>query len=178
MISVVGIIVIAGILCCVSQATSAVAQGSLGTLGVRPPVGIVENDHVHDVLVVGGGLSGSTAAFYLNQRGIDVVLAEANAEMGGNMVSSRSIDGFQWEEGPNSFQPTATILRYAKDLNMLDELVLADSKLPRFVYWGDGLHKLPGGLKDFAGFSLLSCKKFYVLSRDCTFASDCQCGCL
>lgn len=44
-------------------------------------------DQCIDTLVVGGGLSGSTAAFYLQQRGIDCRLAEANSQLGGNIIS-------------------------------------------------------------------------------------------
>jgi hypothetical protein len=123
----------------------------------RFPFGNIAELPVHDVVVIGGGLSGSSAAFYMNKGGIDVILAESDAELGGNMISRRSEDGFQWEEGPNSFQPSATILRYAKDLGMVSDLVLADSKLPRFVYWNGALHKLPGGLRDIVSFSLLTC---------------------
>ena len=56
--------------------------------------------------------------------------------------------GYLWEEGPNSFQPSPTILRFAKDLGMIDELVLADPTLPRFVFWENELFALPGSLQD------------------------------
>ena len=57
-------------------------------------------------------------------------------------------DGYQWEEGPNSFQPSPTILRFAKDIGIIDELILADSTLPRFVFWEGKLYPLPSKLSD------------------------------
>jgi len=126
-----------------------------------------------DVLVVGSGISGSTAAFYLQKQGVNVLLTDARDYVGGNLISKKK-DGFQWEEGlhfnipyasnhlllsflgPNSFQPSPTILRFAKDINKLDDLVLADPTLPRFVYWDGSLNALPGSIKDaVVSFDLL-----------------------
>jgi hypothetical protein len=41
---------------------------------------------------------------------------------------------------------------------MIEELVLADSKLPRFVYWEGKLFALPGALPDLLNFDLLTCE--------------------
>ena len=125
------------------------------------------NAHEVDCLVVGSGVSGSTLAFNLvrNQNVDDVLMIERNPEVGGNLISKENKDGFVWEEGPNSFQPTPYICRIIHELGLTDDLVLADGSLPRFVYWqGEGaggklanLHALPTNLPgDLLDFNLLT----------------------
>ncbi len=64
---------------------------------------------------------------------------------------------FRWEAGPNSIQPNPSILRLAKDLDIVSDLVVADAKLPRFIFWNDKLHALPSSIVEFVfSFRLLS----------------------
>ena len=120
-----------------------------------------------DCLIVGSGVSGSTLAFNLvrNQNIDNVLMVESNPVVGGNLISKENSDGFVWEEGPNSFQPTPYICRVIHELGLESELVLADGSLPRFVYWqGEGagdklanLHALPTNLPgDLLDFNLLT----------------------
>ncbi|GKY90627.1 hypothetical protein MPSEU_000036200 [Mayamaea pseudoterrestris] len=119
-----------------------------------------------DVLVVGSGISGSSLAFNLwKHHDKDVLLVESNSVVGGNLISKSNDEGFVWEEGPNSFQPTPYISRLIYELGLTDDLVLADGSLPRFVYWKGGgagdklanLHALPTNLpKDLLDFFLLT----------------------
>jgi len=109
-------------------------------------------------LVVGSGVTGSSFAFLLQHAGIsDVICTEARGEVGGNLIS-RSKDGYLWEEGPNTFQPTPVILKLARDAGLESELVFADAKLPRYVYWEGVLHALPSSPADLitGRFRLLS----------------------
>lgn len=119
-----------------------------------------------DCLVVGSGVSGSTLAFNLvkNQGITNILMVESNPTVGGNLISKEQ-DGFVWEEGPNSFQPTPYICRIVHELGISDDLVLADGSLPRFVYWKGGgageklanLHALPTNLPgDLLNFNLLT----------------------
>ena len=55
-------------------------------------------------------------------------------------------EGYLWEEGPNSFQPSMPILRMAADSGVKDELVFGDPEAPRFVWWENKLRPVPGGL--------------------------------
>ena len=120
-----------------------------------------------DCLVVGSGISGSCLAFHLaKNQGVDnLLLTERNPVVGGNVISKSNDEGFVWEEGPNSFQPTPAICQTIHELGIDDELVLADGSLPRFVYYkGNGagdklanLHALPTNLPwDLLDFNLLT----------------------
>jgi oxygen-dependent protoporphyrinogen oxidase len=53
------------------------------------------------VAVIGGGITGLTAAWHLQRAGIPVVGFEAAPVAGGMIVSTRR-DGWLWEAGPNS----------------------------------------------------------------------------
>lgn len=53
------------------------------------------------VLVIGGGISGLAAAWFLHRRGLDVRLVEAAPRVGGTIASERR-DGFLVESGPNT----------------------------------------------------------------------------
>uniref|UniRef100_A0A7S0H584 Protoporphyrinogen oxidase n=1 Tax=Amorphochlora amoebiformis TaxID=1561963 RepID=A0A7S0H584_9EUKA len=110
-----------------------------------------------EAVVVGSGVSGSSLAFHLKQSGVNVVCAEANSRVGGNLISKKNEEGFQWEEGPNTFQPTPQIMRFAHDLGIANDLVFANPTLPRLVFWDDKLWPLPMKPQDAVfNFGLIS----------------------
>lgn len=110
-----------------------------------------------DVLIIGAGISGTSLAFNLHKHhsNLNILLTESRGVVGGNVIS-RQDDGYTWEEGPNTFQPAAHIMRLAVDVGLKDDLVLADHTLPRFVFWDDQLFALPMSPKDLPKFRLLS----------------------
>lgn len=83
-----------------------------------------------------------------------LLVTEARDCVGGNIITRRD-GGYQWEEGPNSFQPSDAVLRAAVDAGVADRLVLGDPKAPRYVYWGGRLRATPSG-PDVLTFDLLS----------------------
>ena len=66
-----------------------------------------------DCVVVGGGISGLCIAQALATKHPDVapniIVTEAKARVGGNITTVER-DGYLWEEGPNSFQPSDPLL--------------------------------------------------------------------
>ena len=83
------------------------------------------------------------------------LVTEARDRVGGNITTVSDNEGFLWEEGPNSFQPSDAILKAAVDAGVTEDLVLGDPKAPRFVYWEGRLRPTPSGLDIFT-FDLMS----------------------
>lgn len=71
-----------------------------------------------------------------------IQVLEQQHRVGGN-VTSCSSEGFTWEEGPTSFAPNSFLLRSLVDAGLQSDLVLADRKLPRFVYWQQQMQPVP-----------------------------------
>src|SRR5215510_13175772 len=58
------------------------------------------------VAIIGGGITGLTAAFYLKRMGVPVFLYEASGRVGGVIQSLRR-DGYLAEFGPNTILETS-----------------------------------------------------------------------
>ncbi len=117
----------------------------------------VNPSSVVDSVIIGAGLSGLCAAQRLVKRSpsLQIRVIEQQEQVGGNITSSAS-EGFIWEEGPNSFSPSAALLRAAVDAGLENDLVLADRTLPRFVYWQGKLQAVPMSPPSLLSTQLLS----------------------
>src|SRR5207249_7513638 len=58
------------------------------------------------VAIIGAGITGLTAAFYLQRKGIPVTIYEASAQVGGVIQSLRQ-NGYLAEFGPNTILETS-----------------------------------------------------------------------
>ncbi|KAG6487843.1 hypothetical protein ZIOFF_056579 [Zingiber officinale] len=112
-----------------------------------------------DCVVVGGGISGLCTAQALSTKhaeaALDVLVTEAKDRVGGNITTVER-DGYLWEEGPNSFQPSDPVLSMAVDSGLKEELVFGDPNAPRFVLWDGKLRPVPSKLTDMPVFDLMS----------------------
>lgn len=96
------------------------------------------------VAVIGGGISGLAAAFFLEQRGYAATVFEA-AERCGGKIHSSEVDGITVEDGPDALLP-----RDDRPIELLRELGLTDELVSPAVFgayiWCDGtLRRLPLG---------------------------------
>ncbi|XP_072979007.1 protoporphyrinogen oxidase, chloroplastic [Typha angustifolia] len=110
-----------------------------------------------ECVVVGGGVSGlCTAQALQTKHGIrDVLVTEAKGRVGGNITTVER-DGYLWEEGPNSFQPSDPVLTMAVDSGLKEDLVFGDPNAPRFVLWEGKLRPVPSKPTDLPFFDLMS----------------------
>ncbi len=98
------------------------------------------------VAIIGGGISGLTAAFWLKSNGIDVKLFEKNDRVGGS-IRTEIKEGFLVEYGPNSTLDTTPLIdKLLDELGILEEKVLATRESDkRYILRAGKIFPLPMG---------------------------------
>lgn len=90
------------------------------------------------LIVIGGGVSGLTAALQLKRLGADVILLESSARVGG-VIGTFEKDGFKAESGTNSVMVNSQkTLDFIDSLGLKDETVISSpaAKKRFFVRYG------------------------------------------
>ena len=98
-------------------------------------------------IVIGAGLTGLTAAFYLKKAGHTCLLLEQSDRVGGQ-IKTYEENGFIFESGPNTgVVGNAEVAELFEDLAPLCALEIANPAAKRRLIWkGDRFHVLPSGL--------------------------------
>ena len=126
------------------------------------------------IAVVGGGISGLTTAWFIEQQlregpltdqPIEIDLLESSDRLGGKIHTTRH-DGFVFEMGAESFlsrKPHGMAL--CKSLGILDRLQGTRPETKKtFVWWNEKMHPLPEGLSGFVPAKLQALLKTSLLS--------------
>ncbi|NGX45038.1 MAG: Protoporphyrinogen oxidase [Chlamydiae bacterium] len=103
------------------------------------------------VAVLGGGISGLSAAYFAQQKGAEVTLFEKEERLGGWMNSAT--DPFFFERGPRTFKTSRSLelLDLILDLGLKDELIVSDENAKvRFLYLEGKLQRFPKPLFSWA----------------------------
>jgi oxygen-dependent protoporphyrinogen oxidase len=74
------------------------------------------------IAIIGGGLTGLTLAYYLQQAGVAYDLFEASDRPGGNLHSPQNLAGYQLEAGPNSLLLSPELEELLTDLGLQDAI--------------------------------------------------------
>ena len=111
------------------------------------------------VCVLGAGVSGLSAAFYLKRKGIEVTVLEKESEPGGKMRTVYE-KGYIVEAGPNGFlDGKPYTLNLVKALGIEERLYRSSDKArKRFIYTNGRLVRLPENPIAFLSSYLLSWK--------------------
>jgi oxygen-dependent protoporphyrinogen oxidase len=113
-------------------------------------------DERFDCTIVGGGISGLTAAWLLARRGQRVALLEASDRVGGAMHTIEE-GGFRFEAGPNTVLATPAIEELIASLGLQSRRLEAATAAARRYVWKAGkLIPLPTGPGALFSTSLLS----------------------
>jgi oxygen-dependent protoporphyrinogen oxidase len=98
-------------------------------------------------VIIGGGISGLSAAYYLSKRGLPSTIVESRPRLGG-VIETGHIEGCTIEAGPDSFlsaKPAA--LELIRELGMSDQVIGSNDHLRvTFVKKNGRLVPLPDGL--------------------------------
>jgi oxygen-dependent protoporphyrinogen oxidase len=100
------------------------------------------------VIIVGGGVSGLSTAYFLGQHGIRSTIIEKSKRLGG-LIQTDLIEGCQLEAGPDSYLATKpAVTELAQELGDLKNQVIGSNDASRriFVVRGGKLVPLPEGM--------------------------------
>ena len=111
------------------------------------------------IVILGAGISGLAAAFWLEKDGFDVTVLEWKSEPGGSM-ETRHEDGFLVDYGPNSGLETVPLIGKLIDgVGLRREFVYANTEGDkRYILKNSRLHALPTNPKAFIKTELFSAK--------------------
>jgi oxygen-dependent protoporphyrinogen oxidase len=96
-----------------------------------------------DVVIVGAGIAGLSAAYELQKRGLSFVILERGPRAGG-VIFSEKVGGYTIDGGPDSLltqKPEA--IRLCEELGLGDRLVPTNPPRLAFIQRGGRLHPLP-----------------------------------
>ena len=108
------------------------------------------------ICIIGGGISGLTAAFLLKKRGFDVTLFEKSGRVGGN-VQTVEIDGYTIEYAPNSLLKSPRLVDLIRELKLENEVMAANAaNKKRYVLQNGKLKSLPMSIAKMAANDFFS----------------------
>jgi oxygen-dependent protoporphyrinogen oxidase len=119
------------------------------------------------VAIIGAGITGLTAAFYLKRQGVPVMVYEAGGRVGGVIQSVRK-DGFLAEFGPNTILETSPkIAQLVRDAGLEARKLNTDPKAEaRYVVRYGRPIEMPGKPLGFFATPLFTAKAKFAVLRE------------
>ena len=128
------------------------------------------------IAVIGGGISGLSAAYFLSQAGLRCTLIEERSRLGG-VIRTEDVDGTLVEAGPDSFiaqKPWA--MELIRELGLQDDVIGSrDHERRTFVVRNGRLVALPEGLQFLAPTKLrpILATKLFTWKAKLGFVMEC-----
>lgn len=112
---------------------------------------------MHDVLIIGAGVTGLTCAHELMRAGADVQVLERSPRAGG-VVGTINQEGYRFESGPNTIPASARVFReLAGELGIAGELIVSSPDAAnRYLFHRGRLRVLPRTPAGLISTSVLS----------------------
>ena len=104
-------------------------------------------DFMNPVIIVGGGISGLAASYDLRRAGVEHLVIDSAARLGG-VIRTQSIEGNTLECGPDSFiSQKPAVLQLIGELGMKDDVIGSnDDRRITYIQRNGKLMALPDGL--------------------------------
>ena len=122
------------------------------------------DDKKKHILIVGAGISGLSAAWYLSQVAPEhtLTILEKQNKVGG-WIETLDACGYEFEKGPRIFKPSKSkaLLGLLDELNLSSKIQYAQGSTDRYIFLDNHMHKLPKGPLSFLSS---------VLTRDLIFS--------
>lgn len=120
-----------------------------------------------NIAIIGGGIAGLCAAYWLKKEGFGIQLFERNDRVGGVIISERT-DGFLVDLGPNSTLETSEVLtNLVRDLELEDQKVYGnEASAKRYILKKGKLAAVPTSPLAFIRSGLFSWKAKLRLFRE------------
>lgn len=98
------------------------------------------------VVIVGGGISGLSTAYYLSRKGIGSTIVESSPRLGG-VIQTREVEGCTVEYGPDSFLSSkGAATELVQEIGLGTELIGSnDHKRVTYIWRQGRLRRLPEG---------------------------------
>src|SRR5437016_6979863 len=122
---------------------------------------------MRSVAIIGAGITGLTAAFYLRRKGVPVTVYEASSRVGGVIQSLRR-DGYLAEFGPNTILETSPkIAQLVRDAGLQSRRLDTDPRAEaRYVVRYKRPIEMPGSPLGFFTTKLFSAKAKLAVLRE------------